>query len=149
MRRANNAVQGAGDGLCGLYAIVNYLLLRHARLIPEIEAPGANRTKAALYHVLKAAEDKGKLKAKWIVKGISADDLIEVFNLTAKRLALDSRAISLDSFAQYEKYSNGRELMMRVKDYNCGNRTAPRRQALGLSSRFDRQLSHCDTRFWP
>ncbi|MBX9732060.1 MAG: hypothetical protein K2X59_12090 [Sphingomonas sp.] len=87
------AIQGNADGLCGPYAIMNFLVWKDE--IPADKAAGTSAYQEAFRYVMEAAERAGLLSAHKLYSGFEWPDLIVVFNEYAERNYFDYVAVPL------------------------------------------------------
>jgi hypothetical protein len=111
MARILHATQGAADGLCGIYSLVNFMQDQ-----PRIRKANVHGHKVAFAHLLKSAEDLQLLNAERICAGFSADDLVAIFNKTAQRKRIPFKAVELAAVLPTDGQPTSIELMERILD---------------------------------
>lgn len=98
----NKAIQGTGDGLCGLYGLVNFLL--HKKEIEDEECRPKQRVAMLL---LNQVADRLNLFTPYhVADGHTWAELKEIFNAFSDRWEMEYRAVSLN--AVYRHLGNAR-----------------------------------------
>tara|TARA_R110001606_G_scaffold48184_1_gene122492 strand:+ start:1152 stop:1679 length:528 start_codon:yes stop_codon:yes gene_type:complete len=108
-KRPKPAQQGQPDGLCGLYALINFL-----HTWPDLGTTVSERQQEAFRYLFEAAEELNLLNAHYLHSGFEQHYLHAIFNRTAENIRLPFRALFLDEFKEGLGSIDDRELLSEV-----------------------------------